>query len=95
MSKIVIVLSDPFLAAFHQIKSILSQQIKTYTYCSINQQYVGEKQNERFPKSIGQIDLFKNYFYLIRPCVKEPLKKQLLKKCKYECIMNVIPKFLA
>ena len=42
---------------------------------------------------MGQIDRFKNYSYSIGPCVekKNTLKKQLYKKYKYECIMNVIP----
>ena len=35
--------------------------------------------------------MFKNYLYLIRPCVKKNLKKQLHKNYKYECTMNAIP----
>ena len=41
--------------------------------------------------SMGQIDLFKSYLYLIRPYTKKSLKKQLYEKCKYEHPMNVIP----
>ena len=39
---------------------------------------------------MGQIDLFKNYSYSIGPCTKDPLKKQLHKKCKYENTINAI-----
>ena len=43
--------------------------------------------------SMGQIDLFKNYLYLIRSCAKKnqkTLQHQLHRKCKYECKMNAI-----
>ena len=40
--------------------------------------------------SLDQIDLFKNYSYLMEPCAKNTLKKQLHKKCKYECTVNMI-----
>ena len=42
---------------------------------------------------MGQIDLFKDYLYLIELWAKKKtLKKQLYKKSKYECTVNVIPK---
>ena len=45
--------------------------------------------------SMGQIDLFKNYFYSIGPCKKKKKKKKkkkaIQKKCKNEHPMNVIP----
>ena len=39
---------------------------------------------------IDQIDLFKNYVFNRRGCKKKPIKKQLHKKCKYECTINMI-----
>ena len=47
----------------------------------------------RFP-SMNQIDLLKNYSYSIGLCAKKTLKKQLPKKCKYECT-NAILKALS
>ena len=39
---------------------------------------------------MGQIDPFKNYLYLMGLCAKKNFKKQLYRKCKYECTMNFI-----
>ena len=45
--------------------------------------------------SIGQIDLFKSYLYLIVVCAKNPLKKQVHKKYEYECTMAQFSKLKA
>ena len=44
-------------------------------------------------QSMGQINLFRNNSYSIRPCAKKTFKK-LKKKCKNKCTMNVIPRHL-
>ena len=41
--------------------------------------------------SMGQIDLFKNYLYLIGPCAKKILSSNNAKSVIYEHTMNVIP----
>ena len=41
--------------------------------------------------SMGLTDLFKKYLYSIGHGQKIFLKKQLHKKCKYECTLNMIP----
>ena len=63
--------------------------IMEYLFIAITQTWSGIP--IRVP-SMGQIDIFKNYSYLIEPCAqKKTLKKQLHKKCNHEHTMNVIP----
>ena len=41
-------------------------------------------------QSKSQIDLFKNYLYLIGLCAKKKTLKKPYKKCSYEHTMNAI-----
>ena len=43
---------------------------------------------------MSQIDLIESYSFSIALCGEKTLKKQLLKKCKYERTMNEIPSLL-